>query len=133
MEHLIGWLLFAGIGIALGMLGGGGAIHTVPILVMVFGKSPVEATAYSLLVVGITALAGAARYVQSGMVDLEAVLLFGSPSLIAVWLSRKWLVPSLPDPMLSLNGFALGKASFLMLLFSLFMLLASIKEVSIRP
>ena len=49
------------IGLILGLIGGGGSILTVPILVYVFGVSPVLATSYSLFVVGFTAIIGAVR------------------------------------------------------------------------
>ena len=41
------------VGLILGFVGGGGSILAVPILVYVIEVNPVEATAYSLFVVGI--------------------------------------------------------------------------------
>jgi hypothetical protein len=126
MEQVIGYLLFVAIGLALGMLGGGGAILTVPVLVIAFGLSPVVATAYSLFIVGVTASVGAARYYQGGQISVYAMVWFGVPSLAAVWLSRKWIVPSIPDPIIiSFRDIQIGKDVLLMLLFSIFMLLAS--------
>ena len=54
---LLAYLASLLIGLALGLLGGGGSILTLPVLVYLFGVSAVEATAYSLFVVGATALA----------------------------------------------------------------------------
>lgn len=44
------------IGLALGALGGGGSILTVPALVYVLGLDPAAATTSSLIIVGLTAL-----------------------------------------------------------------------------
>ena len=46
------------IGIAVGMLGGGGSVLAVPVLVYVLGQSVSEATTASLVVVTLGALAG---------------------------------------------------------------------------
>ena len=53
------------IGLSLGALGGGGSILTVPALVYLLHQQPHAATTGSLLIVGITALAGMAAH-QSG-------------------------------------------------------------------
>ena len=47
------------IGLSLGALGGGGSVLAVPVLVYGLGQSAAQATTGSLLVVGITSLAGA--------------------------------------------------------------------------
>ena len=52
------------VGIILGILGSGGSILTVPILVYIMGINPVSATAYSLFVVGVSALVGAQRFLK---------------------------------------------------------------------
>ena len=54
------------IGLTLGALGGGGSILTVPALVYVLGLTPQEATSASLVIVGMTAVAGAASHARSG-------------------------------------------------------------------
>ena len=50
------------IGLILGFIGSGGSILAVPILVYVLDVAPVEATAYSLFVVGIASLLGAHKH-----------------------------------------------------------------------
>ncbi|MDC3030015.1 hypothetical protein OA183_01345 [Flavobacteriales bacterium] len=52
----IAYSLALTVGIILGLLGSGGSILTVPILVYIMGINPVSATAYSLFVVGVSAL-----------------------------------------------------------------------------
>lgn len=51
-------------GLALGLIGGDGSILTVPILVYLFGVDPVHATAYSLFIVGLTALVGGISHLR---------------------------------------------------------------------
>ena len=56
--EIFGYVASLLIGIALGLIGGGGSILTVPVLVYLFGVEPVIATAYSLFIVGLTSLVG---------------------------------------------------------------------------
>jgi uncharacterized protein len=59
--EILAYILAAVIGISLGLIGAGGSILTVPVLVYLAGVDPVLATAYSLFVVGSTALVGGFR------------------------------------------------------------------------
>ena len=71
-------LAFAGvIGLALGLLGGGGSILTVPVLVYVLGVAAKPAIAMSLPVVGLTSLVGAAAHWRLGNVRLTTAAVFG--------------------------------------------------------
>jgi len=65
------------IGLSLGALGGGGSVLAVPVLVYGLGQSAAQATTGSLLVVGVTALTGAATAYRSGNVLLTRGLVFG--------------------------------------------------------
>ena len=65
------------IGLSLGTLGGGGSILAVPVLVYGLGQSPVQATTGSLVVVGVTALIGAAAALHAGNVLLGRGVVFG--------------------------------------------------------
>ena len=58
----VGYLLALMVGITLGLMGSGGSILTVPILHYVLDVDVVTATAYSLFIVGSTALVGAVRH-----------------------------------------------------------------------
>lgn len=113
-------------GLTLGMIGAGGSILTVPILVYLFGVDPILATAYSLFVVGTTALVGAIAYARSGLIDYRAAMQFGIPSVVAVFAVRLWLVPNLPNQILGLpNG------TFVLVVFAFVMLAASVSMI--RP
>lgn len=129
--HLIGYLLAVLIGISLGLIGSGGSILSVPILVYVMGIEPILATAYSLFTVGITALAGGIKKANEKLVDFKKVIVFGIPTIIAVFLTRKFIVPNLPEIILETNGFTLHKSVLIMTVFAIVMMIAAIKMI--RP
>lgn len=113
------------IGITLGLLGSGGSILTVPVLVYIGGMSPNTAISSSLFIVGITSLAGVVNYGIKRMVNFKAAFTFALPSLVSVVLVRSWLLPLIPDTIISLSSFTLSKNLMLMLLFAVFMLAAA--------
>ena len=112
------------IGISLGLIGGGGSILTVPVLVYILGVNPVLATAYSLFVVGSTSLVGAVTYMKKGLMNYKTAIVFAIPSFIAVFLTRKFLVPALPDPLFSIGEFLITKSG-IMVFFAFIMLFAA--------
>jgi len=122
---IFGYICALFIGIALGLLGGGGSILTVPILVYLFFLNPVTATAYSLFVVGSTTFFGSIRNIKKGMIDYKAAIIFGIPSLIAVYITRKYIVPSIPEKLFFIGDFLLTKDITIMVFFSLLMLVAA--------
>ena len=74
------------IGVALGVLGGGGSILTVPMLVYVAGMEPKEAIAASLFVVAVTSAAGAISHARAGRVRWRTGLFFGAAGLTGAFL-----------------------------------------------
>jgi uncharacterized membrane protein YfcA len=70
------------IGAALGLLGGGGSVLTVPIFVYVLGFSPKEAIAMSLAVVAVTSAFGAASHWRSGTVNIPIAIVFGAVAML---------------------------------------------------
>ncbi len=117
------------IGISLGLIGGGGSILTVPVLVYLFGVDPVLATAYSLFIVGLSSLVGAFPKYKSGMIDLKTAVVFGIPSIVAVFVTRKVLVPAIPATLFSVGELAFTKALAMMLLFAILMVAASVSMI----
>lgn len=124
--YTAGYLASILIGISLGLIGGGGSILTVPVLVYLFGTDPVLATTYSLFVVGITSLAGFFTYVRKKQVNFKTGIFFGIPSIAAVLLTRKFVVPAIPEKLLHLGSFVLTRNMLLMLFFAILMIFASI-------
>lgn len=68
------------IGLSLGALGGGGSILAVPVL-LALGQSPSQATTGSLVVVGVTSLAGAVTARRTGHVLLARGAAFGAVAI----------------------------------------------------
>ncbi len=117
------------IGLVLGLIGGGGSILTVPILVYALTLNPVLATAYSLFVVGATSLVGAIKNIMKGMVDFKTAIIFAIPAFIAVYLTRAYLIPAIPEELFYVGDFMVTKNLAIMLFFAIIMLLASISMI----
>jgi len=94
--------------------------------------NPVTATAYSLFVVGVSALVGALRNIQKGLVDFRMAIVFSIPAFIAVYLTRKFLIPSIPDNLFSIGSFSVTKSLAIMVFFAIIMLFASISMIKKR-
>lgn len=91
------------IGLSLGALGGGGSILTVPALVYLLGQGPHQATAASLLVVGVAAVVGAVTHARAGRVRLKAGVVFGALGIAGSYLGSR-LSAAVPESVL-LAGF----------------------------
>ena len=120
------------VGAIMGLTGAGGSILTVPILVYVVGIDAVTATAYSLFVVGVTSVVGAANYWRRGLVHVRAALAFSIPSLLVVFLTRRWLVPAIPAQLGSVAGVEVSKELFILVLFAVIMGLSALSMIA-RP
>jgi len=117
------------VGIILGLIGGGGSILTVPILVYLIGLNPVTATAYSLFVVGTTSIFGAIQHIKDKSVNVRIAILFAIPALITVYLTRRFLVPAIPESLFTFLNIEVTKHIFIMLFFALIMLIASFSMI----
>lgn len=124
--EVIGYIASVCIGLILGMLGGGGSILTIPILVYLFHIDAVTASAYSLFIVGFTSLIGAIPKYRDHFVNLRTGIVFGIPSILSIFITRKWIVPAIPETVFQLNGFIISKRFVLLGLFSLLMILAAV-------
>ena len=80
--------------------------------------------AYSLFVVGITALVGAIRNFQSNLVDFRTGFVFAIPAFIGVYFARAYLIDIIPNYIM-IFSFSLLKETAIMIFFALIMLLAS--------
>lgn len=126
--ELFGYVASMMMGLALGLTGGGGSILTVPILVYLFGIGALQATTYSLVLVGLVALWGAIGAYRNGELHLNRALAFGIPGVVGVAVSRRFLLPMLPSD-LKILDLVLTKNSILLIAFSVLMLLASISMI----
>lgn len=127
--EILGYIATIFMGLSLGMIGGGGSILIVPILVYLFAVDPVLATAYSLFIVGLTSLVGGLSYLKKGEVDLKTGLIFATPSFVGVYATRAFVVPALPDQILSFGDIVISKALLIMLVFAILMVVASVSMI----
>lgn len=122
---ILGYLAAVAMGISLGLVGGGGSILTVPILVYLFKQDPLIATTGSLFVVGSTAFVGAILNTRKKLIDFKTGVLFAIPSFIGVFAARHFILPLIPDHIISLAGFTFTKPHLVMGFFGIIMVLAS--------
>mgnify|MGYP000347794211 CR=1 FL=1 len=126
---IFGYLSAILIGVSLGLIGGGGSILTVPILVYLLGIAPVMATAYSLFVVGTTSLVGAIKNIHQKNINLKAGIIFSIPSLLAVFLTRRFIMPAIPDQIFQVDSISISKELLIMLGFAVLMVFTSISMI----
>lgn len=127
--EIIGYVGALFMGLSLGLIGGGGSILTVPILVYLFAVDAVLATSYSLFIVGLTSLVGSASHISQGNIHWRTAFIFGLPSIIGVYLTRLYIVPIIPKEIIQVGDFVLTKPLFLLMLFAVIMLLASVSMI----
>ncbi len=123
--EIVGYLGAILMGLSLGLIGGGGSILTVPILVYLFKIDAVLATAYSLFIVGLVSLIGSFSHFRQGNIEIKTAIIFGIPSIITVFLTRYYLVPLIPQNIISIGSLQITKSIALLLLFAIIMLMAS--------
>jgi len=117
-------------GIILGLLGGGGAIISVPVLVYIFNLSAVEATGYSLFLVGVTASAGAVNNIRKKMVDYTILTVYGIPSFVSVYVVRRWVLPSIPNSIFETERIHIQKDNLILVTLSVVMFLVAGKMLN---
>src|SRR5688572_31285754 len=105
-------------GLVLGLLGGGGALLSIPVLVYFFHIEASVATGYSLFLIGIAASSGALQNIRKKMVNYSAALYYGIPSVITVYVFRRFVIHELPDTILSIGSFSLTKDRMILFLLS---------------
>lgn len=127
--EVLGYFAALIVGVVLGLVGGGGSILTVPILVYLLAINPITATAYSLFVVGVSALVGAIRNIQKGLVDMRTALVFSVPALTGVYLARRYVLPAIPEELFSMGDFLVTKEVGIMAFFGVIMLVASFSMI----
>ena len=126
---IAGYIASLIIGISLGLIGGGGSILTVPVLVYLFGVDPVLATAYSLFIVGTSSLVGALPKYRQGLISMKTAIIFGIPSIAAVFATRRFIVPLIPQNIFTIGDLLITKSILMMVLFAVLMVFASVSMI----
>ena len=124
--ELLGYLAMLCIGLVLGSIGAGGSMLAIPVLVYLFAMDMETASAYSLFLVGMTSLTGAALKQRERIVSLHMAFLFGLPSIAGAFLSRKWIIVRIPDVLFNSSRFVLTKDRALLVLFCMLMVTSSL-------
>jgi uncharacterized protein len=127
--EIIGYIASICIGLILGLLGGGGSILSIPILVYLFQMDAIMASAYSLFIVGVTSFVGAIPKYRDHLVNIRTGILFGIPSIITIFCTRKWIIPAIPEVILQTDSFTLTKRILVLGIFALLMILASFSMI----
>jgi uncharacterized membrane protein YfcA len=130
--EVAGYVACIFIGVILGILGGGGSILSIPILVYLLHVDAVMASAYSLFIVGTTSLIGAIPKYKDHLVNVRTGLLFGLPSILTIFFTRKWIVPAIPEIIFETESFTLTKRILILGVFALLMILASYSMIKQR-
>lgn len=127
--EIIGYIASVCIGLILGLLGGGGSILSIPILVYLFHVDAVEAAAYSLFIVGTTSLFGAIPKYREQLVSMRTAALFGIPSVLGTFLTRKFVVHRIPEILFQSEHIEITRRLLLLGLFAILMILASVSMI----
>ncbi len=125
----IGYVASILIGISLGLIGSGGSILTVPVLVYLFHINPLLSTTYSLCIVGVSSIAGVISRLRQKLLDLKVIFMFGTPSILGVFIARKYILHSIPDRFSILPGTLISKSDFIMLFFATLMLTSALSMI----
>jgi hypothetical protein len=70
---------------------------------------------------------------REGSVNIRTGLLFGIPSVLSIFLTRKWIIPMLPDQLIQWGQFELTKRMFILGLFAVLMLAAALSMIRQTP
>ncbi len=123
--EILGYLCAILIGITLGLIGSGGSILTIPVLVYIYHLAPSVATTYSLFIVGAAALVGSLKGFKQKLIQAKIAFYFGFPSIVSIFIMRKWIMRLLPEQFFSIGNWILTKELFIMLVFAILMIIAS--------
>ena len=66
------------------------------------------------------------------MIEYRTAIVFAIPAFIAVFLTRKFIIPSIPDILFNFNNFVVSKDLAIMVFFAILMLFASISMIKGR-
>ncbi|MFD2551070.1 sulfite exporter TauE/SafE family protein [Bizionia sediminis] len=126
MLEILGYTSALFIGVVLGLIGGGGSILAVPVLAYLFSVDEKVATAYSLFIVGTSALVGGLKKHKKGLVDWRTAFVFGIPAILGISFVRHFVVPALPDVLFSVASFQFTRRMAMFGLFSVLMIPAAL-------
>ncbi len=98
-------------------------------MVYLFGFSPPVATSYSLFIIGVSSLLGAYTNYKKGLVNFKVAIFFGASSVTTVFITRKFLMPAIPEAIMRIGSLDISRSMLTMVLFALLMLIASVSMI----
>jgi len=122
----LGYFALIGIGLILSLTGAGGSLLSLPILIYLFSLDVVTASSYSLFIVGTTSLIGAWLEHKRQQVDVRSGIVFGICSVIAIFATRRWIIPSIPDEILLSDSLTVTKRVLMLGIFALLAISSSV-------
>ena len=129
MIDIIGYISAVIIGIILSLIGSGGSILTIPVLVYIFSIEPILATTYSLFIVGVSAFFGALKNIKKGNIDFKIGLIFTLPSLLSIYFTRRFILPSLPQKINVTENIYYETDELILIFLSIIMVLAAVSMI----
>ncbi|MDB9732507.1 sulfite exporter TauE/SafE family protein [Polaribacter sp.] len=130
--EIFGYISALIIGISLGLIGGGGSILAVPVLAYLFSVNEKVATAYSLFIIGASALVGGLKQHFKSLVDWRTAIVFGLPAIVGVSSIRHYVVPALPDILFNIGDFDFTRRMGMFGFFALLMIPAAFSMLKER-
>ena len=130
MSTSIGYVITILVGITLGLMGSGGSILTVPNLVYLFELNPLEATSYSLFIIGMSSIIGSYPKIKNKLVNYRIAIIFGIPSMFSMFATRRLLMPQLPAQFQIPFVGIVEKDLVLMMAFAVVMILAAYSMIT---
>ena len=73
-----------------------------------------------------SALVGAQRFLKNNEINYKISLYFAIPSLLGVFVSRKWILPNLSESLHIFHFFSIQKDTFILVFFAIVMLIAAL-------
>ena len=111
------------VGVIMGLLGSGGSL-IVPVLVFLFLKDDISATAYASFIVGLTAGFGMVSKIRKKEVSFPTAITFVIPISIGTFLGRS-IMHIIPDgPLFEIAGFPLTRRQIVLTIYSLLLILS---------
>ena len=122
LAQIISYVIALLIGLIMGLIGGGGSV-ILPTFIYLLKINEILATAYTLLLVGVTAIFGAVPRVRAKQVDFGSVLTLGIPIFIGTLIVR-YGIHYVPDTLFSIGSITVTRQMAILLIFASILLLS---------
>ena len=120
--EFIGYFIGFLVGVIMGLIGGGGSL-LLPVFVYLFQEEVEISTAYTLILVGLTACLGIFLRRGRNEVDFGVAITLAIPVLIGTFIARG-LIYQIPDVLFDLGGIQVTKRLLIFSVFSFILLLS---------